>query len=330
MRENIELTEIGKKLLDADSVLIFPHVNPDGDAIGSTVALCLALRQKGKKSYVYSKGQHPNYLNFLRTDVIVDDLEDIEDLGTPDVCIALDCSTNDRLKERMETYEKGKTRLCIDHHENEEVPFEDDECEFYIDEKAAATCQLSYSLLKKMDVYFEKDIANALYTGLSTDTRNFLHSNTTPEVHRIAADLMDMKVDHNSIMVALYQNRSLEKIQCEAKALEKVELIADGKGAITWLTKAEMEAKGWIKEHADEVIDAIRIIKDVEMAAYLEERDDGIKASMRSKTSTEVLSICKKYDGGGHIKAAGCTMHMTMEEAIKTITKDIEEALKDF
>ena len=181
-----------------------------------------------------------------------------------------------------------------------------------------------------MDVDFDKDIANALYTGLSTDTRNFLHDTTTPEVHRIAADLMDMKVDHNSIMVALYQNRSLKKILCEARALEKIEFIAGGKGAVTWLSKAEMESNGWIKEHADEVIDAIRIIEGVEMAAYLEERSDGIKASMRSKTDTTVLPICQKYDGGGHEKASGCTMHMTMEEAIEAITGDIEEALKDF
>ena len=323
MKNNIELAEIGKKLLEAENILIFPHVNPDGDAIGSTVALCLELRQKGKKSWVYSKGQHPNYLNFLRTDVIAENLKGI---GTPDVCIALDCSSGDRLKERMETYEKCETRLCIDHHENEDGFGQ----HYYIDEDAAATCQLIYSLLETMDVDFEKDIANALYTGLSTDTRNFLHDNTTPEVHRIAADLMDMKVDHNRIMVALYQNRSLKKILCEARALEKIEFIAGGKGAVTWLSKAEMESNGWIKEHADEVIDAIRIIEGVEMAAYLEERSDGIKASMRSKTDTTVLPICQKYDGGGHEKASGCTMHMTMEEAIEAITGDIEEALKDF
>ena len=319
MKKNTDLKELGSKLFSAGSVVIFPHVNPDGDAVGAGAALCLALRKSGVESYVYSEGI-PAYLGFLDAGIFTDDYHI---LPPPDICIAIDCSEDSRLNERVDAFNEGDTRMCIDHHLND-IGYGD---YYYIDEKAAAVCEIIYEMLVLTGIDIDRSIANALYTGLSTDTGNFKYSNTTAATHRTAARLMDIGIDHTEIMVRLYQNKGMKKLLCESRAVERMQMFAEGKGVISYLTSrdlAEMDAKS---EDADEIIDVLRNISGVEMAAYLEERENGIKVSMRAKTYGNVAEICKRYDGGGHVKAAGCTLKTSMEKAYSIIKLEIEKAV---
>lgn len=319
MKKNIDLKELGAKLFNAGSVVIFPHVNPDGDAVGAGAALCLALRKNGVESYVYSEGI-PAYLSFLDNGIFTDDYRI---LPPPDICMAVDCSEDSRLNERLDAFNEGDTRICVDHHLND-TGYGD---YYYIDEKAAAVCEIIYEMLVFTGIDMDKSIANALYTGLSTDTGNFMYSNTTATTHRTAAHLMDIGTDHTEIMVRLYQNKGMKKLLCESRAVERMQMFAEGKGVISYLTSrdlAEIDAKS---EDADEIIDVLRNISGVEMAAYLEERENGIKVSMRAKTYGNVAEICKRYDGGGHVKAAGCTLKTSMEKAYSVIKVEIEKAV---
>lgn len=320
MIKNIELNEIAERLFDAKSAVLFPHVNPDGDAVGACVGLCCALRQRNIDAWVYSSGPVPGYLQFLNTGVFTDDFNRLSD---PDICMAVDCGEDQRIADRLEAFYGGKVKMCIDHHLSK-TGYGD---HYYIDESAAAVCEIVYDMLKHIGIHFERDIANALYTGLSTDTGNYQYSNTTPHDHEIAAEILRAGVDHTSIMVNLYQNRNLKKVICESRAIDKMLVFAGGKGIVSYLTSAEIAQLDATNEDTDQIIDALRNINGVEMAAYLEERENGIKVSMRAKTYGNVAEICGRNGGGGHVKAAGCTMKMPMEEAYSIIKKEIEEAL---
>ena len=318
MVNNIELRELWEHLSTAKSVVLFPHVNPDGDAMGATAALCRALREQGVECRVCA-GRAPDYLGFIDTEFFTDDT----DIGEPDFCVAVDCSEGHRMDSRVAAYYKGKNHYCIDHHENETGFGE----RYYIDRDAAATCTIIFDMLKEAGVSISHQAANAIYTGLSTDTGNFEYSNTDPKSHLIAAELLELGVDHMEIMTNLYQNRSMKKVLCENRALDRALIFADGKGIISYLTSGEMAEMDVLSTDTDEIINKLRDIAGVEMAAYLEEREDGVKISMRAKTYSNVGDICKSFGGGGHIKAAGATVNTSMEDTFAAVKHAIEEAL---
>ncbi len=320
MKNNTDLKTISEKLFSAKTVLLFPHKNPDGDSIGACSALSLALRAAGVECYVYTE-EAPKYLHFINQEAFTKDRDKI---SHPDVCAAIDCNEYGRLQDRAEFFDSGATRICIDHHEHD-TGFGD---LYYIDEKAAAACELVYDVIKYAGVEITRDMANGLYTGIVTDTGSFRYSNTSAGTFKRASELFEIGVDHVDIMVNLFNNKSIKKVRCESKAVAKAILFAGGKGVISYLTSGEMGAMNARSEDADEIIDKLRDIEGVEMAAYLEEREEGIKVSMRAKTHTNVLEICQRNGGGGHVKAAGCTIHTTMENAFAIIKDEMEEALK--
>lgn len=321
MNRNTDIKTISETLFSAGRVVLFPHINPDGDSVGACAALSLALRGAGVECYVCS-GPAPQYTHHINREPFTKDPDKVQN---PDIAVAVDCSAEHRLDSRLAAFRSGKVKMCIDHHENEEG-FGD---LYYIDEGAAAACEIVYDVITAAGADITRDIANALYTGIVTDTGGFRYSNTTPKTHETAAELMKTGVDHLGIMVNLYNNKSLVKVRCESKAIEKMLLFAEGKGVISYLTSGEMAALDARPEHADEIIDRLRDIEGVEMAAYLEEREEGIKVSMRAKTDSSVLDICTRNGGGGHRKAAGCTMHGTsMEQAYAVIKGEMEDALK--
>lgn len=321
MIKNISLKEIGKKLQDAQSILLFPHENADGDAIGSCVALCLSLREMGKDAFVLVGEEPADFISFITGDCCIGDGSKI---NNPDICMCVDCGEEKRISGREDKYYSGKIRLTLDHHVTE-AGFGDF---FYVDENAAATGELVYELLKEMGAEITVPVAEALYVAISTDTGNFKYSNTSPKTHIIAAELMEAGVDHNRIMVELYQNVDIRQLKIRSAAFARAEIFAGGKGAITCVTRRMLEEAGARQEHAETVIDSIRDISGVEIAAVLKERDDNkIKVSLRAKSCGKVNDIAGKFGGGGHVKAAGCTVDMEISEAAEKIKAAITESL---
>ena len=174
-----------------------------------------------------------------------------------------------------------------------------------------------------MGAQIDRNTAASLYTGISTDTGNFQYSNTTPETHMIAAELMKTGMDHVSITVALYQNVSLTKVRLEARILDKMEIFAGGKAVISYVDSSMLREVSAKMEDSESAIDTLRNIEGVEIAAFLKEKGDAVKVSMRAKSAGRVDEIAVKFGGGGHAKAAGCTLEMSIAEATDAIKKEI-------
>lgn len=323
MKQNNSMKEIGQQLAAAKSVVLFPHISTDGDALGSCVALCVALRNAGKQAYILMEEETPEYVGFLDRGYCTQDQDMI---GEPDICMCVDCSETKRFPGRTEAFFRGKTTICIDHHVTSE-PFADYN---YIDGSAAATCELIYKLLTEMGTEITAEIAEALYTGISTDTGNFQYSNTTKETHLIAAELLDAGIDHNKLTVLLYQNTKLERLRITCRVLDNTEIFAGGKAAVSYVTQQMLSEESAVMEDAEGSIDLLRNIMGVEIAAIMKEREPGvIKVSMRAKTTANVAEIASKFGGGGHIKAAGCTFNTDLQTALDQIKSAIEESLRN-
>lgn len=327
MISNTTLKEIGNALLGCRSAVLFPHENPDGDAIGSCVALCCALRKHGVDAWVLIDEPLPEYIGFI------DNTAEGETpcctveqgcIAQPDVCMFVDCAGVDRIPGREDAFRAGQKTICIDHHRTSHSS----EDLYFIDGDEAAAAQIIYRFLLEMDVAFDRKMANAIYAGICTDTGNFQYSNTTSESHSIAAELFAIGIDHDEIMVKLYQNVDIRQTMVESMAVSQMELFAGGKGAIACVDKALMQRCGARLEHAENLINVLRDIKGVEVAVVLKEREDGaIKVSFRSKNYADVSAIAEAFDGGGHIRASGCTLYHGMEDAKTRIMTAVEEAL---
>lgn len=317
MISNASLKEIGNMLKDAETILLFPHVSPDGDAIGSCAALCRAMRREGKISWILLDEEVPEYLKFMDTEYCTADKECV---SAPDICVCVDCSEESRFSKRADVFNKGKLRLCIDHHATSEGFFGD---YYYIDGGEAATAQIIYKLLLAMGTKIDKELAESLYVGINTDTGSFQHSNTTAETHMIVSELFKTGMDHVGIVVNLYHNISYKRLKLESAILSRMEMIAGGKAVVSYVTEEMLAAENASLEDSEGAVDLLRNIEGVELAAFLKEKDGAVKVSMRAKSYGNVDDIAVKYGGGGHAKAAGCTLHMSMEEAVAVMKKEL-------
>lgn len=336
---NNSLKEIGKVLCDAKTVLLFPHVNADGDALGSCVALSRALSQFGVDCRILIEDKIADNLAFLDrmgdTEVGADCACGAEsaayttfDAGifgaAPDVCVAVDNSEPDRFPKRKETFYTGKTLVCIDHHPTSK-PFADYN---YIDPAAAATGEIIYDLICAMGAKVDKKIAEALFAAITTDCGNFQYSNTTRRTFEIACELMDTGFNLVEVSNAIYQNNPPQRIKLEAEIMGTMELCGDGKVAIAYVTQEMLRKTGARLEDTDGIINVLRGIAGVEVAALFKENEERkIKLSMRAKSYANVAEVAQKYNGGGHVRAAGCTLEMTMSEAIGTMKPHIVNAV---
>ncbi|MCI2061983.1 MAG: bifunctional oligoribonuclease/PAP phosphatase NrnA [Eubacteriaceae bacterium] len=319
--ENNTFSEIADKLLAADTVLIFTHVLMDGDALGSSAALCEALRNEGKTAYVLLEDKIPDDMQFLDRGFCTYD-QDI--IAEPDVCICLDAGDTGRFEKRADKFRTGKTLICVDHHATSE-PF----CDLnHIDPGEAATAEMVYKLLRAGNMEITGEIAGSIFAGITTDTGNFQYSNTTKQSHEITAALYDAGMDFRGVSIELYECIKPEKIRLQAMIMEAAEFYADGKLVISRVSQDMLKACSCRMEDSEGTVGNLRSIKGVEVAVILKENyNDLIKATMRSKSSADVAAIAAKHEGGGHIRAAGCTIHDTLENAEKIIREDALEEL---
>ncbi|MCI8647020.1 MAG: bifunctional oligoribonuclease/PAP phosphatase NrnA [Firmicutes bacterium] len=318
MNENNSLKEIGEQLLDAKRIALFPHIQMDGDAFGAASGLCRALRNSGREAVILLEDKIPDYLQFLDYGYCTMEQEQME---APDVCICIDCGETKRFPKRAETFFHGKKTICVDHHASSQ-PFADYN---YIDPGVAATAEIVYRLIKEMNLEVDRETGEALFTGICTDTGNFQYSNTTKESHLITADLYDAGIDHTKIAVELYQNISLNKIRITNRILDTLELFAGGRAAMVYVTQDMVQAENVSMEETEGSVDTVRNIRGVEIAVFIKERQPGlVKASMRAKTCGNVGEIAAAFGGGGHVKAAGCTLEMDIRQACETLKKAVE------
>ena len=313
----IDVKECVSLLKEYDNYLILTHRNPDGDTLGSAFALHRALSKLNKKSMVRCVDPiHPKY-SYLWDGI---DNEDIEF----DKIIAVDVADKKLLGESFEEMYGDNVFLCIDHHlSNREY------AENLLLEDRAAAAVIIYEIICEMGIEFSPQIANCVYTGLATDTGCFLFSNTTPTVHRIAADVMEKGADYTFINRLMFETKTLSYLRLEQMAVSSIESHFDGKCAIMMVTRKMIEESGSSASDCDGIAAIPRKIEGVKIAVTIRERHDGtFKVSLRTVEPYDAAKICANFGGGGHHAAAGCDFDCSIDEVKNALLKVIKEELE--
>lgn len=286
---------------ERDGFTIIAHMSPDGDALGSSLALLWLLRKLGKRAEAVCADPVPQLYAFLPLAEAV--LLPKDAIGYPNA-IAVDCADRARLGEAAGLFAGAEATCNIDHH-----PTNDAYAHYnLVNPGAAATGELIYWLSQSLGVRPEADFAACLYTALMTDTGNFAYSNTTGETMRIAGDLLEAGADGYGLNLRVYRNSSLAKLRLLGQAIMNIRLYREGTVGITSLTRQEMADSGALEEDTEGVVDCLRDIQSVEIALFLKESDAGAwKVSLRSKLHADVGAIAARLGGGGHARAAGYT-----------------------
>ncbi|ASW42914.1 DHH family phosphoesterase [Clostridium isatidis] len=321
------LEEISKTLIKSKKIGITYHVSPDGDAVGSALALLNGLRLLNKDAYLISKDLISENLQFLKgSSEATGKVLSPED-GT-EIVVVLDCGNYDRISADLNYY-KGEI-INIDHHVSNDKYGNIN----YIDIKAAATAEVVFMLLEKLGISFEeenddvREIATCLYTSLVTDTGAFRHSNVTSRTHLIASKLKNVGVNNMNIYQNLFDNNSFEKMKLIGKALNNIKLLFNGKVALIKIPISYGKELGIEIGDTSDIISFALQIKGIELAILIKEIENGSKVSLRSKNNFDVRKIAENLGGGGHVKAAGITLkNINLEEAEDKVFNEIEKVL---
>ncbi|WP_244969123.1 DHH family phosphoesterase [Tissierella praeacuta] len=308
-----------EKIKESERIYIVSHVQPDGDNIGSILALWMAIKKIKDKVFILKTDDIPSDFLFLPN---VNEIKEFNDKGKIDMFIALDTSDENRLGKNKELLNKAKTIINIDHHiSNTNFGHIN-----IVDSNAAATGELVYNLIKKMNIPMDKDIASCIYTAISSDTGSFMYDNTSAQTHRIIAELIDIGIDKSNININLYQNKSLERTMLFIKSLETLRLYFNNNVALIKVTQDMLNKANAKMEDTEGIVSFIREIAPVEVGIILKEfKENEIKVSMRSKRFIDVSAICASFNGGGHIRAAGCIINSPMDIAEKLILDELKK-----
>ncbi|MCC5909845.1 MAG: bifunctional oligoribonuclease/PAP phosphatase NrnA [Clostridiaceae bacterium] len=311
-------------LVDKNSkVAVIAHVNPDGDSLGSTLGLGLALKKICNQVAIYINDEFPKKYSFLPAYQDIK-LYQSEDHAPFDLCFVLDCGDEKRLGYSKRILENSIQVINIDHHiSNTNFGHIN-----LIDAKASSTCEMIYSVVKDFKVEFDKDIATCLYTGIVTDTGNFIYDNTTSYTHKIVSELMELEIDINNITYNLYQNRPLNTVKFLGYILNNLHICYDGKLAIIEVKKDLLGEFNLSHSDVDGVINYARDIEGIEVAVLLKEVNmQEVKVGFRSKSHVDVSKVAQNLGGGGHKKASGATIYNGLDEARKKVEEELKRVL---
>lgn len=289
-------------LRKAASVVVCAHVKPDGDAMGSVLALTLALRDAGIPAVptLADDQAAPATYAFLPGFGLFVPASALE---APDVFVALDTPDPSRLGVAQTLCASAGTVVVIDHHPDAKPYGAID----VLDSTAAASAELVWGLVRELGTPPSADVALCCYTGLATDTGRFAYDNTTAETFRVAAELVDAGVDPSSTARLLYQDRSAAALALEARVLARLALANHGHVAHSFVTGADFTETGARREEGELLPDAIRALGGVDVALLVGERDGELRVNLRAKTGFDVGTVARTFGGGGHRAASGFT-----------------------
>lgn len=315
-------TKIIKAIESAQCIAVLPHVSADGDALGSSLALSLVLKKMGKEVRVYTEEEMPRTYEFLPGRELVEVFKGQTE--EYDLILVLDTGDLARLGKRIEIFNSTTQTVNIDHHPTN--------TEFasinYVRSSAAAVGEIIYQLIKEMDISIDQDISTCLYVAISTDTGGYRYSNTTALTHQITAELINNGVDVSKVTQLVFETVPYKKVRLMGLAIDTIEIFENGKLAFICVTNEMMSKTDASEEDCDGLVNIARNIEGVEVAVMIRQRSaDEFKINFRSQNYVDVSAIASKYSGGGHMKAAGCTLQGSMEEIKQMLKKDIREVL---
>jgi bifunctional oligoribonuclease and PAP phosphatase NrnA len=321
-----ELTAVADAIRAGERFLVVTHENPDGDALGSILAMKLALDALGKDSVMYVGGEMalpPDY-EFMALEELHRELPGD---AASRVVLALDSATAPRTRIPPEVLEAAPLVVDVDHHH--------DNTRFgainLVVPEASSTGEIVRDLLRELDVQLTPEIAEAIYIALDTDTGRFQYANTTPESHLLAAELMGYGVAPQKVFRLIYEAVPYARQKLKGKALDRARLYEGGRMIATYLLREDFEELGVGEEYAEGVIDELRAVKGVELAMTVREPPvpDGPprRVSMRSASDAfDVSAIARLRNGGGHKRAAGFSSDESIEEIIEFVRGEFANA----
>ncbi|MBQ3928704.1 MAG: DHH family phosphoesterase [Clostridia bacterium] len=310
--------EIAARLLENDRIFVLMHKSPDGDAIGCAYGLCIALQRLGKCAMPVCSDDIPPKYEYITSKLSVQSFE-------PSYIVSVDLAATQLLGDKLEQY-ADKIDLCIDHHGSNTGYAK----EGYVDAASGACTQIIAPVIELMGIKIDKDIANAIFTGITTDTGCFKYSNASAVSYRMAADMIDKGADSTYINRLMFDTKSRQRLDIERMALESMEFFADDKIAVVAITNEMMERSGAEDGDTDGIAGIPRQIEGVQIGLTLKEKENGgFKVSARSTGDVNVSDICAVFGGGGHRAAAGCFIHGSLEEVKQKIVNEAVKAVTE-
>jgi bifunctional oligoribonuclease and PAP phosphatase NrnA len=326
-RKDASLAEVVEEIRAADRFLLTTHEGPDGDALGSLLALHQILTQLGKDSVMFLAAKEfplPVEYRFLPLEEVFHEPPvDVVDR----LLVFLDCGNIDRMP--VGFLHRGESRILnIDHHH--------DNTGFgtlnLVDTDASCTAEILFELAKLLGVELTPEIAGALYVALVTDTGRFMYENTSPTTHRVAAELIEAGVDVHDTYRRLYERVPIEKLRLVARAIERIERFADCNLAVTYISADDYADTGASEVLTEGIIDHVRALDGTEVAAMIRDKTDGGRAarkvSLRSTVGrVDVSAIARKRGGGGHRRAAGFSTDLGYSELVEFLCDEVRAQL---
>ena len=308
-------------LKEADNVGLLSHTSPDGDCLGSMLAIGIALEKLGKEVSFFNPDPVPDYLTFLPgASRIRKELPQPK----PSVWLYVDCTDLERVHPDKDEMFGAGTVLNLDHHVSNQF-FGDYN---WVEPEAAASGEIALYLIDRLGVKLDQDIAVNLYTAILTDTGCFEYGNTTAQTHRLSAWLLEQGIDMIGIHDKVYNQKPLSQVKLLACALNSLEILAEGQAGFITLSEVDFQQSGAERELSEGVINHARSIEGVEVAVLLKEMGPReVKVSLRSNLRLDVNQVASRFGGGGHQRAAGYTFIGTLAEARQIIATALEEAL---
>lgn len=319
----VNLQEACEFLKSNDDFLILMHANPDGDTLGCGYALCGALQRIGKRAKAVCPEDIPHRFDYLFTAAEKQEFE-------PKTIVCVDVADTKLLGDMKEIGDKAE--LCLDHHETNTGYAK----RVLVEPDYAAACELIYKVINALGVEFDKELANCIYTGAATDTGCFKFSNTTPQTHIIAAEMMRFGADFAMINYVNFDLKTQGRIRLEQEVLNNIRYFEGGRVALVTVTKALIDS---IKDIDSDDIGALanipRQIEGVDVGICVKEKKAGVfKVSMRTSSLVNAAEVCAGLGGGGHARAGGCsfegdgvTVDVACEKAVEAACGAVRKAL---
>lgn len=308
--------ETASLLQSLDQVLILTHKRPDGDTIGCAAALCLGLRQLGKTAWVLpNEDAHGLFDPYFQGVLAPADFQ-------PQAAVSVDVASQGMLPESAAPW-KDNILLCIDHHGSNEGYAQ----HTLVDPAAAACGEIITKVLTQLGVTITAPIALLLYMAIATDTGCFVYSNTTPETHRIAANLMETGFDAQWVNKRHFRVKSLKRMQIESRLVRDMDLEQDGTLVFAYVTLDMIRELQATEEDLEDISSFIGLLEGVDNAVTIRQlKPEECKISLRTDgKSLNASLVCARFGGGGHPAAAGCTIHGTPAQAKAAMLDAIEQ-----
>lgn len=333
-----DISEIKELLNSRKKIVIVPHKNPDGDAIGSSLGLWHYLRSLDHEAYVIAPNDYPEFLRWMPGNdevIIYEQNRERSDalISTAEIIFTLDFNALNRTGEMEEPLEHSNAiKILIDHHQQPH----DYAKYIYSDVSMCSTCQMIYHFMEMLDAANEisKDTANCLYAGIMTDTGSFRFPSTTSKTHRVVAALIDKGAENAEIHKAIFDNNTQDRLHLLGRALNNLHVIEEFKTAYITLSQEDLNEFNFKKGDTEGVVNYALSVKGVKFACiFIEQKHEGIiKISLRSSGDFDVNKFARAhFNGGGHINAAGGRCDLPLSETVEyfiTILPQYSENLK--